>query len=259
MLWIVGRRSTFSAFVIVCAVGAASAACAVADPNAEAQFQDGGHSDGSHDGNNIGDGNNVGDSTVEDSAVGDTHAGDSSHADTGIDDTGDGVDSTVGVDTGTGIDTAPVDTGVKDTGPKDTGVPDTGPPPTDAGTGVDIVFPKSTDTHVMVYDPYMWNSGDYVQGSRTTSLASATSLSGSFEITNSLASGGFIDIDVYLNSKKVGTFTFSSTSGATIPISLSFPAVVGPTYVIKYLETNTVASGAGSITITYDTAHITLK
>jgi hypothetical protein len=40
---------------------------------------------------------------------------------------------------------------------------------------------------------------------------------------------------------------------------MSFPAVAGPTYDIKYLETNTVLSGAGSVTVTYDVAHVTLK
>ena len=250
-----GRRSTCFAFVIAVAASAVVAACgAVADPNVEAQLGDGGHADTAHQG----------DVEVVDSSTSDVGS-DTHGSDSGFIDTGSGVDSTIDfdtavVDTGTifdsgiGVDTTPLDTGTKDTG-----LPDTGPPPTDGGTGVDIVFPQSTDTHVMVHDPYMWNTGDYVEGSRTTSLASATSLSGTFDVTNSLAAGGFIDIDVYLNSKKVGSFTFSNTSGSSVPISLSFAAVAGPTYDIKYLETNTVAPGAGSVTIDYDVAHITLK
>jgi hypothetical protein len=165
-----------------------------------------------------------------------------------------GTPDTVTPDTAT-PDTAPVDTGTPDTGPADTGPP----PPVDSGTGTVITFPVFADTYVIKYDPNFWNVGDYIQGSRATSLASITSISGTVGITNSLSTCGALDLIVSVNGTTVGTVKITNTHGAAVPLSLTFPAATGPTYVIRYQAGNTVKSGCGSLSFVEDSTKLTLK
>ena len=163
-------------------------------------------------------------------------------------------------DTTPGPDTAPPpDTAVPDTAPADTGpAPDTAPPPADTGTGTTVTFPIFTDTFVIKYDPNFWNLGDYIQGSRTTTVPSITSMSGTLGIVNSMTCGT-LAINVTVNGKVAGTVTVTSTSGNAVPLSLTFAAITGPTYVLRYQAGNTIKSGCGSLSINEDTNKLTLK
>lgn len=171
------------------------------------------------------------------------------------------------IDTGastTDTGTAPTDTG---TTPTDTGVVDTGP--VDTGTvttSADITFPATGDTKVISKDPYIWTSGDYIEGSRTTTLPSATSITGTWKITNSIGTCGLlgtttgkVNADVSINGTKVGSLVIKSSTGTSVPISFTFPAITGPTYKIRYQLTATVASGCGQIETSWDTSTLTLK
>lgn len=151
------------------------------------------------------------------------------------------------VDTGTAV----VDTGAA--------VVDTGTPPTDTGaTGATITFPIFSDTFSIYYDPNFWNAGDFIQGSRSTSLSSITSITGNVGIANSLTCGS-LNIEVSINGGVVGTMNVLPTSGTKIPLSLTFAAKTGPSYVLKYRAANTVKSGCGVITINEDSTVLTLK
>lgn len=182
--------------------------------------------------------------------------------DTGTIDTGTSTTDTgsTPIDTGTTpIDTGttPTDTGVVDTGPEDTGT---------VTTSADITFPATGDTKVISKDPYMWTSGDSIEGARTTTLPSATSISGTWNITNSIGTCGLfgtttgkVNVDVSINGTKVGSLVIKSGTGSAVPISFTFGAITGPTYTIKYQLTATVASGCGQIESSWDTSKLTLK
>jgi hypothetical protein len=177
--------------------------------------------------------------------------------DTGI---GSAPDTSV-VDTGT----APIDTGtaVVDTGtaPVDTGVADTGTPPTDTstGAGTTVTFPIFTDTFNIFDDPWMWQKGDYIQGGRTTTVSSITSISGSVGMDNRLATCGTLDVAVKINSTTVGTMKITSTTGLKYPMAFTFTAIAGPKYTLRYEALNTVAAGCGSIWIDEDVTKLTIK
>lgn len=156
-------------------------------------------------------------------------------------------------------DSGTPDSGTPDTGAPDTGTPDTGTPPVDSGTGTVITFPVFTDTFVILKDPFFWNAGDYIQGSRATSLPSITSMTGTVGIENSLSSCGALDLVVSINGTTVGTVKITSASGTAVPLALTFPAKTGPTYVLRFQAGNTVKSGCGSLTINEDTNKFTLK
>lgn len=156
-------------------------------------------------------------------------------------------------------DTATPDTAIPDTAPPGTGPADTGPPPGDSGTGTVITFPILTDTYVIKYDPNFWNAGDSIQGSRTTALPSITSISGTVGITNSLSACGAVELIVSVNGKAIGTVKITNAHGTAVPLSLTFPAATGPTYVIRYQAGNTVKSLCGAITFVEDSTKLTLK
>ncbi len=156
-------------------------------------------------------------------------------------------------------DTGTPDTGKPDTGTPDTGTPDTGTPPVDSGTGTVITFPVSTDTFNILWDPNFWNLGDYIQGSRPTSLPSITSINGTIGIKNSLSACGALDLVVSVNGTSVGTVKITNASGAAVPLALTFPAKTGPTYVLRFQAGNTVKSGCGALTINEDSNKFTLK
>jgi len=183
----------------------------------------------------------------------DTGTLDTGTLDTGTPDTG--TPDTGTPDTGT-PDTGTPDTGTPDTGTPDTGTPDTGPP--DTGITASFIFPTSTDTAVILYDPYFWNLGDYYQGVRTTTLPSATSFSSTIGVTNSISSCGSLTVDVSLNGTKIGAVTFTAGVSA-VPASFTFPAITGPTYTIRYRATKTVESGCGALTFNEGTSTVTLK
>lgn len=155
-------------------------------------------------------------------------------------------------------DTFVPDTYVPDTFVPDTYVADTAPPDTGAPTPVEVIFPKTGDSKAIAKDPYIWTNGDWIQGVRTTTLAAATSVSGTWQITNSLSSCGKVYVDVSINGTKVGALNFGSGT-SSVPVSFSFAAIAGPTYTIRYQLTATVGSGCGAFQTVWDTSKLTLK
>lgn len=115
------------------------------------------------------------------------------------------------------------------------------------------VFPTPDDTWVIYSDPYMWHAGDYIEGTRYLGAGPMriTHLIIHVELSyTSLWGIGHVDIDVYLNGNYVGSFVFEpgQVSKDLMFTGLSVYSPDGMV-TIKYYETNTVASGYGSITI----------
>ncbi len=159
-------------------------------------------------------------------------------------------------------ETADAETG--DTGTLDTGLLDTGP---EVGPAT-FAFPATGDTKTVKVEPSLWNLGDAIEGKRTTGLAAATSLTGTWALANNDlsdtcgllgTSAGTIPVDVSLNGTVIGSFTVKRSSGLSVPIAFTFAAIGGPTYTLRYQVKATVASGCGSIQTTFDVSKLTLE
>lgn len=133
---------------------------------------------------------------------------------------------------------------------------------------VTVTFPAMGDTVVQKSVGAFWNLGDYVTGSRTTTLPKVTSITGTFEIVNNLGSCtppdagmmiGSADMRVFVNGVGVGIVTIKQGSPSSIPYTFTFSAITGPVYNLRYEELTQVASGCGSFQIKLDVAKITLK
>lgn len=121
-----------------------------------------------------------------------------------------------------------------------------------------FVFPKETDTRHLQDDPWMWHLGDWIEGTRQTALPSVTSMSATLKVENSITECGYYKLDVVLNERTVGTVTLPAVVDS-IQFDLVFPRVSGPTYTIKYIGAEQVATGCGSAKLVYDTTEVTLK
>ena len=135
-----------------------------------------------------------------------------------------------------------------------------------APTEVIFTFPSATDPRTVKGGTAWFNIGDFVQGSRATTLPKATGMKGTLEIGNSLGScgadagtTGSLDIRVSINGTTVGTIAITKASPASVSFDVLFGVIPGPTYVIRYEEITQVASGCGSITIKDDVAKLTLR
>jgi len=99
---------------------------------------------------------------------------------------------------------------------------------------------------------YMWTTGDHiVDFFAATGLASATSISATFDINNVLGGGNNQFADVLVNGVDVGTFEAldSGYSGAvqTLTFNATFAAIAGPDYGLEFVLDNTIPNGGGSI------------
>jgi hypothetical protein len=159
------------------------------------------------------------------------------------------------VDAGLGVDAGPlVDTGmlgedagmiVMDAG-TGAGLPDAGP--------VTVTFPlRPPDTASATISGghyYYYTYGDYVRGSRTTSLPQTSGATVSLGIVyNGL--GDACDFRMLINGIQVGTFRVSP-GASTVSASFSFATITGPTYTLEYEVTRTVRLGSGSIQLNMD-------
>ena len=119
---------------------------------------------------------------------------------------------------------------------------------TPAVSPVTVNFPSVGDTRYTRYgiQIYFWYAGDYVQGTRTTTLASTRSANIHLVITpNVLSSCGTQNVRMRINGVAVGTFAI--TRGVTlITRTFNFSAIAGPTYTLRYETISTVSSGCGS-------------
>lgn len=176
-------------------------------------------------------------------------APDTTSTDTGREATADTSDAAP--ETDTALDTMEVST---DTGPE------VGP--------ATFTFPATGDTKTVKSEPALWNAGDAIEGTRTTGLAAATSLKGTWDLANNDLSNacgllglsaGKLPVDVSLNGTVIGSLTIKKGTGLSVPIALTFPAVSGPTYTLRYEVKTTVTSGCGSIQTTFDVSKLTLE
>lgn len=107
-----------------------------------------------------------------------------------------------------------------------------------------VTFPAAGDTRVTRY-PNLWNAGDYIQGSRTTSLPRITSA----QMTLSISPNGLTcdtqDMRALINGVEVGRFAVAP-GASIVSQTFSFPAITGPTYTLRVETVRTVSSGCGS-------------
>jgi hypothetical protein len=115
------------------------------------------------------------------------------------------------------------------------------------GSGVEetVDFPMPGDTRVTASGSNFWNAGDYVQGTRSTGVASISAVTIHLEIGYNSLSGDTQDVAFIINGVTVGTFSVAGGNTA-IDESFSFASISGPAYTLRYETTRTVTSGAGS-------------
>ena len=92
---------------------------------------------------------------------------------------------------------------------------------------------------------YMWHAGDYVEGSKTTSLTSVTDADIHLVILDNVLSCDTQDVNFIINGTTVGNFSISSGQ-YTIDQNFSFASISGPVFTLRYQTISTVASGCGS-------------
>jgi hypothetical protein len=171
------------------------------------------------------------------------------------------VDAFVPRDTGHDVG---VDTGV-DAG-RDAGTDAGRDAGTDAGTdsgrdagalsGPTFDFPGASDTSVTMLTNY-WNMGDYIEGTRTTSLPTITRLMMNVTTSANGLTCDTQDMDVIVNGTRVGGFMIHSGQ-TVITDSFTFAAITGPTYTIRFQTTRTVTGGCGSSGFDLASSSITL-
>lgn len=129
---------------------------------------------------------------------------------------------------------------------------------TTSGGTATFYFPDWSDSAYIVNDPYIWHAGDYYQGTRSTSLACATSVSFTLESDENWLECDVLDLRVSINGTSVGTFSYPSYVWTTTQ-GFSFPAIVGPSYTIRLEATRTVAGGCGSLILSLGWSSWTLR
>jgi hypothetical protein len=117
------------------------------------------------------------------------------------------------------------------------------------GGGV-VPFPTSGDTWAVMFYPYWWNVGDTAFGVHDPGISSVNHADVTLKISfNVLNGGGHVDLDFRIDGVTVGSFVVTEADGlGTVVGSFDFAAMTPP-FELRYYATNTVASGAGSISI----------
>lgn len=109
-----------------------------------------------------------------------------------------------------------------------------------------LTFPQASDTHYDRYSAgYYWNLGDYIEGTRTTSLSSITSADLSLTITMNGLTCDSQTMQLRINGTVVGPVVIGP-GATTFMQSYTFGAISGPSYTIRLETTRTVASGCGA-------------
>jgi len=114
------------------------------------------------------------------------------------------------------------------------------------------LFPVNSDTWSVSGYPYWWNVGDTVYGIRNPSVGAVihadVALKLSYNILND-GWGGFVDLDFEINGVPVGSFHVTEEHGLGYLFGSFDFAAVAPPFELRYTETNTVVSNAGSISL----------
>ena len=108
-----------------------------------------------------------------------------------------------------------------------------------------LTFPIASDTHFAASGTNYWNAGDYIQGSRTTGLASITSADLVLSISSNVLTCDNQSMQLRINGTIVGPVTIAP-GATTFSRSYSFAALTGPTYTVRLETTRTVNGGCGS-------------
>jgi hypothetical protein len=114
----------------------------------------------------------------------------------------------------------------------------------------EVTFPDSGDTRMTAESDgiYFWNDGDYVEGTRTTSVPTLVRVNMTLEIgENSLGCGETQDGDFMVNGTTVGSFSVEEGDSQVVE-TFSVPSLSGPDYTFRIETTRTVAPGCGAAT-----------
>ncbi len=112
-------------------------------------------------------------------------------------------------------------------------------------TNETVTFPAVGDTRVITAGTSPWNLGDYIQGTRTTSLSSVRSAQLNLAVDSNVLSCDTQDMRMRINGTIVGTFSISSGATSVTP-TFSFGAISGPSYTLRVENIRTVNGGCGS-------------
>ncbi len=116
--------------------------------------------------------------------------------------------------------------------------------------GDTVIFPSlPADTWDVMFYPYWWNAGDTAYGMHDVDLSPVDHAECHVELTyNSLTAGcGFVDVDFMIDGDVVGSFQFLP-GVMTYDVVFDFDPKVPP-FELRYLVTNTVAGGCGSVSL----------
>lgn len=108
-----------------------------------------------------------------------------------------------------------------------------------------VTFPAAGDTRVTAAGTAFWNSGDYVQGTRSTSLSSVRRAQLNLAVDSNVLSCDTQDMRMRINGTIVGSFSIASGTTSVTP-TFNFSAISGPTYTLRLETVRTVSGGCGS-------------
>ena len=100
--------------------------------------------------------------------------------------------------------------------------------------------------------PYhIWTTGDFwAQNFTGTAQPSAGHMDLRLFIDdNTLSGGSQVNLNAVLNGTVVGGFTIPQGVTGLLNFSFNFPAIAGPNYDVRLLETNTVPLGLGAVSM----------
>ncbi len=111
-------------------------------------------------------------------------------------------------------------------------------------------FPSTSSTNTAAAGQYYYNTTHTVKETFSGAgvIDYATGLDFSLLIDNRLATGAFVNFDVFLNSNLVGNFTISQADGnGPLAYSFTFSNMLANDYEVMLAVTNNVAPGSGSV------------
>ena len=120
-----------------------------------------------------------------------------------------------------------------------------------------VSFPGPADT-VSPSHGYLWTIGSYVQGTRTTTLPSATQAVIHLVIADNVLSCDSQDMRLLVNGVEAGRFSISP-GPVVYDRTFVFAMVPGPTYTLRYENVRQVASGCGSAALSTAGSTVTLR
>lgn len=124
--------------------------------------------------------------------------------------------------------------------------------------GVDaVIFPATGDTRSTAIGTRFWNDGDFVEGTRTTTLSSLSRVELTLDVGPNGLSCDTQDVDLIIDGTTVGSISIASGDEEVVA---SFPVtgVTGPDYTFRLETTRTVSGGCGAAGYVNDTSTIVL-